>query len=63
MMFVQIPSPMQRPAFARPAAQRGPWPLQQGQPLREAKYSQQQCKCNHRQLGAEPSMPSGVQMH
>ena len=40
-----------------------PWPLQWGQPLREPKYSQQQCKCNTRQLGMEPQPPAPQQMH
>lgn len=40
-----------------------PWPLQMGQPLREAKFNQQQSKCNKRQLGTEaPALPS-EQMH
>lgn len=40
------------------------WPLQMGQPLREAKYSQQQCKCNKRQLGSEPApLRADAQMH
>lgn len=30
------------------------WPLQLGQPLKEIKYTQQQCKCNKRQIGSEP---------
>lgn len=40
-----------------------PWPLQMGQPLREAKYSQQQSKCNKRQLGTEAPPPPTEQMH
>ena len=40
-----------------------PWPLQLGQPLREKKYTQQQCKCNRRQLGSEPKTPDNTQMH
>ena len=40
-----------------------PWPLQLGQPLREKKYSQQQSKCNKRQLGTEPKTPDNTQMH
>lgn len=39
------------------------WPLQMGQPLVEAKYSQQQCKCNRRQLGTENPAPPNEQMH
>lgn len=40
-----------------------PWPLQMGQPLQEAKYSQQQSKCNKRQLGTEAPPPPHEQMH
>ena len=40
-----------------------PWPLQMGQPLREAKYSQQQSKCNKRQLGTEAPPQPDAQMH
>ncbi len=40
-----------------------PWPLQMGQPLHEAKYSQQQSKCNKRQLGTEAPSPPHEQMH
>ena len=40
-----------------------PWPLQLGQPLRERKYSQQQSKCNRRQLGSEPKTPDNTQMN
>lgn len=40
-----------------------PWPLQQGQPLTEPKYSQQQCKCNKRQIGSEPPPQPQEQMH
>ena len=39
------------------------WPLQMGEPLREAKYSQQQCKCNKRQLGTETPPAPNAQMH
>lgn len=42
---------------------KAPWPLQLGQPLKELKYSQQQCKCNRRQLGSEPKVPDNTQMH
>ena len=40
-----------------------PWPLQLGQPLNELKYTQQQSKCNHRQIGSEPKTPERTQMH
>ena len=50
--------PTQFPAWVRRQA----WPLQMGQPLKEAKYSQQQCKCNTRQLGSEPRTPPNTQM-
>jgi len=49
-------------AMPLPMTKQQPWPLQQGQPLREAKYSQQQCKCNRRQLGTEPKTPGNAQM-
>lgn len=49
---------MQSNAWVRRQA----WPLQMGQPLKEAKYSQQQCKCNKRQLGSEPRTPANAQM-
>lgn len=39
------------------------WPLQMGQPLQEPKYSQQQSKCNKRQLGTEAPAPPSEQMH
>ena len=39
------------------------WPLQQGQPLTEPKYSQQQSKCNKRQIGSEPAPSPNEQMH
>ena len=44
-------------------AHQQPWPLQQGQPLTEPKYTQQQCKCNKRQIGSEPKTPPQEQMH
>jgi len=40
-----------------------PWPLQLGQPLTEPKYSQQQSKCNKRQIGSEPKPLAQEQMH
>lgn len=46
-----------------PLGHRQPWPLQQGQPLTEPKYSQQQCKCNKRQIGSEPKPDPNAQMH
>ncbi|WP_284338038.1 hypothetical protein [Comamonas sp. NoAH] len=39
------------------------WPLQLGQPLTEPKYSQQQSKCNKRQIGSEPKPSPNEQMH
>lgn len=47
---------------ARPEKKQ-PWPLQMGQPLTEAKYSQQQSKCNGRHMGSEPKTPVSEQMH
>ena len=38
------------------------WPLQLGQPLREIKYTQQQSKCNKRQIGSEPAPLLNQQM-
>lgn len=46
-----------------PLDHRQPWPLQQGQPLTEPKYSQQQSKCNKRQIGSEPQPLPHEQMH
>lgn len=49
--------------YSIPVGHKQNWPLQMGQPLTEPKYSQQQCKCNKRQLGSEPSTPPNQQMH
>lgn len=46
-----------------PLGHKQPWPLQQGQPLTEAKYTQQQSKCNKRQIGSEPKRLEHEQMH
>lgn len=46
-----------------PLDQKQPWPLQLGQPLTEPKYSQQQSKCNKRQIGSEPKPSAHEQMH
>ena len=50
-------------ALAHVPGQKQNWPLQMGQPLTEAKYSQQQCKCNKRQMGSEPKPSANEQMH
>lgn len=55
------PLPKQPPL--PPLGQQQPWPLQLGQPLTEPKYSQQQCKCNKRQIGSEPPPSPHEQMH
>lgn len=39
------------------------WPMQMGEPLKTPNFSQQQCKCNKRQLGSEPAKQSNEQMH
>lgn len=39
------------------------WPMQMGEPLKNPNFSQQQCKCNKRQLGSEPVKQSNEQMH
>lgn len=46
-----------------PLDHKQPWPLQLGQPLTEPKYSQQQSKCNKRQIGSEPKPSAHEQMH
>lgn len=51
------------PSRTDPVGHPQPWPLQLGQPLTEAKYSQQQSKCNKRQIGSEPPASAQEQMH
>lgn len=46
----------------RPVGLQQAWPLQLGQPLKELKYSQQQSKCNKRQIGSEPAISPHQQM-
>ena len=38
------------------------WPLQMGQSIKSPNFSQQQCKCNKRQLGDEQAALPVVQM-
>lgn len=55
-MLPTAPFPYSAPVY------RQTWPLQLGQPLKEIKYTQQQCKCNNRQIGSEPVASSNAQM-
>ncbi len=50
-------------SYTQPQARKVYWPMQMGEPLKNPNFSQQQCKCNKRQLGSEPAKQSNEQMH